>query len=68
MRRGVLEAGANDPEYTVAYCAAIQKVDRTGMYDINDMLFKLREKYDFGIQLHEAATGLATCLEIKLGK
>ena len=68
MRRGVLEAGANDPEYTVAYCAAIQKVDRTGMYDINDMLYKLRDKYDFGIQLHEAATGLATCLEIKLGK
>jgi len=68
MRRGVLEHGANDPEYTVAFCAILQRVDRTGMYDINEMLYKVREKYDFGVQLHEASTSLTTCVSIKLGK
>jgi tetratricopeptide (TPR) repeat protein len=66
-RRNEMSVGANDPSFTVAFCAAAQVVDATHMSEVNEMLLVAREKYPFLTPLHEASVGISACRSIIIG-
>ena len=66
--RGVLHLRANEPEFTITYCAALQRLDPGQIAVVNELLYGVQKKYPYLLQLYEASTGLFACREVLSGR